>query len=144
MQKIDLDALECEYENLFSQKINAVLEYRGITIKTLAGHIGKAANTVSNWKYKRSYPTGPDLKNMALACEMDILYFFDSAMTPEQGDLKLKKHFNSETYTIVQSMLFPNMKSFTKERLDLAEKVMNMTEKDVLMFLNLISVVKEG
>lgn len=137
MKKTDLESLECEYENLFSQKINTLLEYRNITIKTLAQHIGKAANTVSNWKYKRSYPTAPDLMNIALTCEMDILYFYNKEMNPEEADLTLK--INPKENQGFRSVTMDNTLSAIHN--ELIDKVMKLSETDADKILKVIELM---
>lgn len=142
MKNIDLEAVACEHDNLFSQKITELLDYRKITIKKLAEYIGKTSNTVANWKHKRSQPSASDIHFVSLVTEMHLEYFFKKGMKPEEADLTIAKRTEEDAFFFFRKMLFPDSRNFSQERIAISDIITRLDEENIPSCLKLLQLIE--
>lgn len=143
MKKLDIESRYCIYENLFSQKIVEVLEYRKISISTLADLIEKSQNTISNWKHRRTYPSAPDIDLIAHTTEMKIEFFFNMNMTAEEADKRLESKKKDQALDLIQNILFSSNQEFSEKRQKLASIITRLSDDKLNLALKLLQVVQE-
>lgn len=140
---VENDDLFRVYDKVVAKKITEVIKYRKITVKELANRLGRSSGTISNWKQGNNPPSARDVVLISRLTRMNMKYFFDADITPEEADLLISNVDKTNVLSSLKNRLFPDGYNFSQERLDLAAEAMILPSETIPVFLSLIKDFEE-